>query len=76
MKLYNIVFSPTGGTQKVATLLTDALKGEAIYVDLADSKQNFFIRWFYLSSFMISLIMPSQASSNRFSTFSNPSAPP
>ena len=42
MKLYNIVFSPTGGTQKVATLLTDALKGEAIYVDLADSKQNFY----------------------------------
>lgn len=41
MKLYNIVFSPTGGTQKVATLLTDALKGKAIYVDLADSKQNF-----------------------------------
>lgn len=41
MKLYNIVFSPTGGTQKVATALTDALEGEATRVDLTDSKQNF-----------------------------------
>ena len=41
MKLYNIVFSPTGGTQKVATVLTDALEGEAARVDLTDSKQNF-----------------------------------
>ena len=41
MKLYNIVFSPTGGTQKVATALTDALEGKATRVDLTDSKQNF-----------------------------------
>lgn len=41
MKLYNIVFSPTGGTQKVAAALTDALGGEVTRVDLTDSKQNF-----------------------------------
>lgn len=41
MKLYDIVFSPTGGTQKVATLLTDALEGEAVHIDLTDSKQDF-----------------------------------
>lgn len=41
MKLYDIVFSPTGGTQKVAALLTAALGGEVTRIDLADSKQNF-----------------------------------
>ena len=41
MKLYNIVFSPTGGTQRVATALADALEGEAIRVDLTDGNQNF-----------------------------------
>lgn len=41
MKLYDIVFSPTGGTQKVAALLTDALEGEVIRVNLTDSKQDF-----------------------------------
>lgn len=41
MKLYNIVFSPTGGTQKAATVLTDALEGEETRVDLTDSKQDF-----------------------------------
>lgn len=41
MELYDIVFSPTGGTQKVSTALTDALEGDAIRVDLTDSKQNF-----------------------------------
>lgn len=41
MKLYDIVFSPTGGTKKVADCLTAALKGEIITVDLTDSKQNF-----------------------------------
>lgn len=41
MKLYNIVFSPTGGTQKVATLLVNALKGDVISVDLTDSNQDF-----------------------------------
>lgn len=41
MKLYNIVFSPTGGTKKVADCLTSALEGEVTTVDLTDSKQNF-----------------------------------
>lgn len=41
MKIYDIVFSPTGGTQKVSSLLTDALEGEVIHVDLTDSRQNF-----------------------------------
>lgn len=41
MKLYNIVFSPTGGTQKVATLLTEALGGDVSRIDLTDSKQDF-----------------------------------
>lgn len=41
MKLYDIVFSPTGGTQKVAALLADALDGEVTRVDLTDSKQDF-----------------------------------
>lgn len=41
MKLYNLVFSPTGGTKKVADLLTSALEGELITVDLTDSKQDF-----------------------------------
>ena len=41
MKLYNIVFSPTGGTKKVSTLLTDVLDGEVALVDLTDSKQDF-----------------------------------
>lgn len=41
MKLYDIVFSPTGGTQKVATYITEALEGEVTRVDLTDSKQDF-----------------------------------
>lgn len=41
MKLYDIVFSPTGGTQKAAALLTDALGGEVTHVDLTDGKQDF-----------------------------------
>lgn len=41
MKLYDIVFSPTGGTQKVAAALTDALGGEVTRVDLTDSKRDF-----------------------------------
>lgn len=41
MKLYDIVFSPTGGTQKVAALLTEALGGEVTHVDLTDSKLAF-----------------------------------
>lgn len=41
MKLYDIVFSPTGGTKKVADCLTGALEGDVTTVDLTDSKQNF-----------------------------------
>lgn len=41
MKLYSIVFSPTGGTQRVAAAITDALEGKVTTVDLTDSKQNF-----------------------------------
>lgn len=41
MKLYNIVFSPTGGTQKVSSLLTNTLKGEVTPIDLTNSKQDF-----------------------------------
>lgn len=41
MKIYDIVFSPTGGTKKVSTLLTDTLEGEVFHVDLTDSRQNF-----------------------------------
>lgn len=41
MKLYNLVFSPTGGTKKVADRLSDVLEGDITTVDLTDSKQNF-----------------------------------
>lgn len=41
MKLYDIVFSPTGGTKKVADYLTGALGGDVTTVDLSDSKQDF-----------------------------------
>ncbi len=41
MKLYSIVFSPTGGTEKAAALLAKALGGEAAAIDLTDSKQDF-----------------------------------
>lgn len=41
MKLYDIVFSPTGGTKKVSSLLTGALEGEVTHVDLTDSKLDF-----------------------------------
>ena len=36
MKLYEITFSPTGGTQKAADILTEALGGQAAAVDLTD----------------------------------------
>lgn len=41
MKRYDIVFSPTGGTKKVATLLGGALGGEVTSIDLTDCKQQF-----------------------------------
>lgn len=36
MKLYHMVFSPTGGTQKVAAAIIGGLEGEAVKVDLTD----------------------------------------
>ena len=41
MKLYEICFSPTGGTKKVADVLTEALSQEALPVDLTDSRSDF-----------------------------------
>lgn len=41
MKFYNIVFSPTGGTEKAAAILTNALEGEVTRIDLTDSRQDF-----------------------------------
>lgn len=41
MKIYEITFSPTGGTQKAAELLTKALNGEHTAVDLTDSGTDF-----------------------------------
>lgn len=41
MKLYDIVFSPTCGTKKVADYLVGALEVEVKTVDLADRKQYF-----------------------------------
>lgn len=40
MKLYDIVFSPTGGTQKAADILKEALEGEVVRVDLTGSKRD------------------------------------
>lgn len=36
MKLVQIVFSPTGGTQKVADILTEKWTGTVTRVDLSD----------------------------------------
>ena len=36
MKLYHMLFSPTGGTQKVAAAIIGGLEGEAVKVDLTD----------------------------------------
>ncbi len=41
MKLYNITFSPTGGTQKAADVLTEALGGGTAAVDLTDYAADF-----------------------------------
>lgn len=41
MKLYEICFSPTGGTQKAADLLAGHLAEEHAFVDLTDSKADF-----------------------------------
>lgn len=41
MKLYEMTFSPTGGTRRAADLLTEGLDGERIAVDLTDSAADF-----------------------------------
>lgn len=41
MKLYDIVFSPTGGTKKVANYLIGALDGDVTTVDLTNINQDF-----------------------------------
>lgn len=41
MRLYDIVFSPTGGTQKAASLLEASLGEEAVRIDLTDGQQDF-----------------------------------
>lgn len=41
MKCYEITFSPTGGTQKAADLLTKELSGECTAVDLTKQDADF-----------------------------------
>lgn len=41
MKVYEIYFSPTGGTKKVADYLSNALAEETTLVNLTDSRANF-----------------------------------
>lgn len=41
MKVYEIYFSPTGGTKRVSDLLTDQLTNDAICVNLMDNKTDF-----------------------------------
>lgn len=41
MSVYNITFSPTGGTQRVADLFTKSFCSESIHLDLTDHKTNF-----------------------------------
>ena len=41
MNVYELYFSPTGGTKKAADLLTDALAPKAAQVNLTDSKTAF-----------------------------------
>lgn len=39
--LHEIVFSPTGGTQKVADIIAEALAGDVSAIDLSDPKTDF-----------------------------------
>lgn len=41
MKIYEIYFSPTGGTKKVADILAKGLQGEIVPVDLTDCRLQF-----------------------------------
>lgn len=42
MKYYQICFSPTGGTQKVADILATEWMDEIVKVDLTDCKNRFY----------------------------------
>ena len=41
MKVYEIIFSPTGGTKKVSDILTNELSNEIQTIDLTDSNNSF-----------------------------------
>lgn len=41
MKVFDIVFSPTGGTEKTSSYIANALEGETVTVDLTDSGLSF-----------------------------------
>lgn len=41
MSVYQIVFSPTGGTKKVSDLFTKAFQSEASYIDLCNHDEDF-----------------------------------
>ena len=41
MSVYDIVFSPTGGTKKVTDLFADAFCGQSTHIDLSDHSRDF-----------------------------------
>ena len=41
MSVYSIIFSPTGGTKKVADLFVNAFAGEYTEIDLTDAFRDF-----------------------------------
>ncbi len=41
MSVFEMVFSPTGGTEKVSGLVAGPLDGNTVTVDLTDSGQDF-----------------------------------
>ena len=41
MKIYEIIFSPTGGTKKVADIVADRFGSDVIRIDLTDRNFNF-----------------------------------
>lgn len=41
MKLYEITFSPTGGTKKVADIIADRFRSESTFIDLTDNFADF-----------------------------------
>lgn len=41
MKIYEMTFSPTGGTKKISDILTNDLEGKTVSVDLTDGKTDF-----------------------------------